>query len=352
MDELSFENMQNYFQKMKHYDYVLLGESTHGTEEYFKIRLAQTIMLVHDFGFRTILFETEWSLGYQLNLFIHSELEGNIKDILHQISKFPKWMTNNEFIMELLLFLKKWNLENEKDKVYFYGIDCQDIELAEKNVCHDETINCRVVQEIIKNYHEMNKKGNNYWNMRDTFWLHIMDSIKSNKGNKGNKNKFILWAHNSHIGNCKANVEDKNKLNIGYLLQEKYNTLKIGFSTYHGSVMASNRWDKSGYKHILKPAVKGSFEDIFHQISQEVNLKSFMFYCNPAFTDQKLFRYVGVIYDHKNELDAHYQLTNINHEYDLIIYIDKTNHLQLSSDLRMNKMKSIKKNYEQSKDLF
>jgi len=348
MDELSFENMRHYFKKMKHYDYVLLGESTHGTEEYFKIRLAQTIMLVHDFGFRTVLFETEWSLGYQLNLFIHSALEGNIKDILHKISKFPKWMTNNEFLMKLLLFLKKWNLENDKDKVYFYGIDCQDIKLANENVCHDETTNCRVVQEIIKNYHEMNKKENNYWNMRDTFWLHIMDSLKKDKGNK----KFILWAHNSHIGNCKANVEDKNKLNIGYLLQEKYNALKIGFSTYHGSVMASSRWDKSGHKHTLKPAVKGSFEEIFHQISKKVNLKSFMFYCNPSFTDHKLFRYVGVIYDHKNELDAHYQLTNINHEYNLIIYIDKTNHLQLSSDLRMNKMKSIKNNYEQAKNLF
>jgi erythromycin esterase-like protein len=35
MDELSFENMRNYFEKMKNYDYVLLGESTHGTEETF-----------------------------------------------------------------------------------------------------------------------------------------------------------------------------------------------------------------------------------------------------------------------------------------------------------------------------
>jgi erythromycin esterase-like protein len=348
MDELSFMNMKKYFQKMKHYDYVLLGESTHGTEEYFRIRLAQTILLVHDFGFRTILFETEWSIGYQLNLFIHSQLDGNIKDILHQISDYPRWMTNNEYIMKLLLFLKKWNLENDKDKVYFYGIDCQDIELANENICYDENMNCTIVQEIIQNYYKMNQKGNNYWNMRDTFWLHIMDSIKK----KRYKTKFILWAHNSHIGNCKANRKSKTKLNIGYLLHDKYNALKVGFITYHGTVMASHREDKQGRKRVLKPARKDSFEDIFHQISLKVKLKSFIYYCNPSFTDEKSFRYVGVVYDTDNEYESHYQKTNINREYDCIIYIDQTNYLPLSTSLQMKKMKSIKNNYEQCKKLF
>ena len=63
---------------------------------------------------------------------------------------FPKWMGNNEYIMHLVLFMKQWNDTHSK-KVYFYGIDCQDLELAEQNLCHDKTLHCSVVQQIIQN---------------------------------------------------------------------------------------------------------------------------------------------------------------------------------------------------------
>ena len=83
-----------------------------------------------------------------------------------------------------------------------------------------------------------------------------------------------------------------------------------------------------------------------------MKLKSFIYYCNPSFTDEKSFRYVGVVYDTDNEYESHYQKTNINREYDCIIYIDQTNYLPLSTSLQMKKMKSIKNNYEQCKKLF
>ena len=70
-EKVNFKNMYEILKKVRSYSYVLLGESTHGTDEYFALRLAITIFLIKDFGYNTILFETDWSLGYQLNLYIH-----------------------------------------------------------------------------------------------------------------------------------------------------------------------------------------------------------------------------------------------------------------------------------------
>ena len=148
---LNSKNLFHTLKQLKTKQYVLLGESTHGTEEFYKIRLIITMILVQKYNFNIVLFETDWSIGYELNKFIHSQLKGNIKTILNRIiQSYPKWMVNNEYIMKLLLFLKQWNLTHS-EKVYFYGVDCQDIDLAHKNVCEDDTLNCFLVKKIIQN---------------------------------------------------------------------------------------------------------------------------------------------------------------------------------------------------------
>ena len=40
------------------------------------------------------------------------------------------------------------------------------------------------------------------------------------------------------------------------------------------------------------------------------------------------FRYVGVVYDPIHEMEAHYQMTDINKEFNIVIYMDKTSYLK------------------------
>ena len=322
---LNYNTIYEAISRARDQHYILLGESTHGTDEYYLIRLIMTIIMVQDFGFRTIMFETEWSLGYQLNLYIHSIIDGDIQHLLNKLFvKYPKWMCNNDYIMHLVLFLKKWNKTHGDDKVYFYGIDCQDIEIANKNVCHDNTVNCRIVKQIVNNYSKMKSSGN-YWNMRDTFWFNIIKQLELD-----NNHKFVLWAHNSHIGNVRANLHNTNKINIGYLLDSAYGSYKIGFSTFKGTVKASKEWGGIGRKYSLKPAIEGSYEHMFHLITKEIDKKEFglVYYSNPLTPIQKQIRYVGVIYNSDNEMVAHYNKTNINQEFNVVIFVDTTNYLK------------------------
>jgi len=345
---LNYKNIVELLQSIQNYNYILLGESTHGTEEFFLLRYVMTILLIKNFNFNTVLFEMEWSIGYQINLYIHSKINKDIKKFVNQLFiHYPKWMGNNEIIIKLILFLKQWNdTHNENKKVYFYGIDCQNIEIANQNICYDKNINCKIVQKIIKNYHHM-KNSNDYWNQRDKFWLTIINHIK-----KERNSKFILWAHNSHIGNCKANIDnDPNKINIGYLLNKSYQSFKIGFSTYEGTVKASKKWDGPGRKYSLKKAHKDSFEYSLHLLTKKLNKNSIIYICNPKLKIEKLFRYVGVIYNSENEMNAHYQLTNINKEYNIVIFINKTNYLKQSTELKFKNKNNLNYFYKDLKKI-
>ena len=334
-ENLNYENLYKILQNIQLSNYILLGESTHGTEEYYLVRLIITMILVKDFGYRTIMFETEWSEGYILNLFIHSLIDIDITKLFNKtFYKFPKWMCNNEYIKDLILFLRNWNLKNKKDKVYFYGVDCQDIELAKKNVCEDDTINCRIVSQIIDNYYKM-KKANSYWNMRDSFWFKIIKQLKITQ-----KNKLVLWAHNSHIGNVSANINRGKTINIGFLLDQAFGSFKIGFSTFGGTVKAGKSWGEPGKKYFLKPGIEDSYESMFSQICKIKNTNNIIYYSNPSNSLKKFFRYVGVVYKPDTEMVSHYKKTNIDKEFNILIFFNHSNFLK--RPVFDNKKKNIK----------
>ena len=56
----------------------------------------------------------EWSNGYILNKYIHGNLQNiSTKNLLKQVfTKYPKWMWCNQYIKNLLIFIKKWNKNN------------------------------------------------------------------------------------------------------------------------------------------------------------------------------------------------------------------------------------------------
>ena len=317
---LNYKQVFNLLKEANKYDYVFLGEATHGTLEFYQIRLAITIILVTYFNFNTIFIEMEWSLGYQLNKYIHSKLNITSKTLLEKLFvKYPEWMSANSVIQDLLEFLKKLNENTTHHKVYIYGIDCQDIELAKQNVCSDSGLNCPLVKEIIKNYYKMTQSDANYWNIRDTFWFRIFETLKQYR-----TSRFILWAHNSHVGDSRANEREPGHINIGSILETQYDAYIIGFSTAIGTVMASKEWDQPGLVTRLNKPIKKSYEADFSKIATKYKSNSFMYICDRSKTHKRPFRYIGVVYNTFNELDAHYHKTNIDKEFDVVIFINKT----------------------------
>ena len=139
---LNQESLESLLEEIKDKKYFLLGESTHGTYEFYKYRFDITKILIENYRLNIILFETEWSLGLKMNDYIHKPfssfeaLETETLEFLQEMyrGRFPQWMWCNSVIIEMLVYLRDWNKNTNdlKQKVYVYGIDCQDQNLAKK----------------------------------------------------------------------------------------------------------------------------------------------------------------------------------------------------------------------------
>src|SRR5437660_4036063 len=77
--------------------YVLLGEASHGTHEYYTWRTAISKRLIEEKGFSFIAVEGDWPDCYQLNRLVKAYPGSGRKaeDILRSFKRWPTWMWAN-----------------------------------------------------------------------------------------------------------------------------------------------------------------------------------------------------------------------------------------------------------------
>ena len=105
--------------------YVLLGEASHGTHEYYLWRARISRRLIEEKGFRFIAVEGDWPDCYRVNRFIRGEL-GDIaaEEVLRTSNRWPTWMWANWEIAALAEWLRRHNDGRPEDEhVGFYGLD-------------------------------------------------------------------------------------------------------------------------------------------------------------------------------------------------------------------------------------
>jgi erythromycin esterase-like protein len=106
--------------------YVLLGEASHGTHEYYTWRTEISKRLIKEKGFRFIAVEGDWPDCYRINRYIKG-LDNQDKtavEILKSFRRWPTWMWANWEIVALISWLKEYNSTlPSSDKIGFYGLD-------------------------------------------------------------------------------------------------------------------------------------------------------------------------------------------------------------------------------------
>lgn len=106
--------------------YVLLGEASHGTSEYYKIRAELSKKLITEKGFTYLAVEGDWPACQHVNRYIKGfdQVTPNAREVLKSFNRWPTWMWANEEMIELIEWLKEFNQKQPIDKqVGFYGID-------------------------------------------------------------------------------------------------------------------------------------------------------------------------------------------------------------------------------------
>lgn len=104
--------------------FVLLGEATHGTSEFYTWRAALTKRLILEKGFSLIAIEGDCPSSQQVNRYIKGFSEGGKQpqEVLQAFNRWPSWMWANEEIADLISWLRTHNGQHHQ-KVGFYGID-------------------------------------------------------------------------------------------------------------------------------------------------------------------------------------------------------------------------------------
>ncbi len=105
---------------------VLLGESTHGTVEYYQWRKRISRKLISEHGFDFILVEGDWPSFWNVNSYVKGlqQAPANSRAALAAFQRWPQWMWANPVIEELIEWLAKHNSElDQENRVGFYGMD-------------------------------------------------------------------------------------------------------------------------------------------------------------------------------------------------------------------------------------
>ena len=90
--------------------FVLLGEATHGTEEFYQARIDISKKLIKEKGFMAIAIEGDWPDVYSVNRYVQGAFDKNaVEFALSSFTRFPTWMWHNKTISPFLQWLREYN---------------------------------------------------------------------------------------------------------------------------------------------------------------------------------------------------------------------------------------------------
>ncbi len=106
---------------------VLIGESSHGTHEFYEARAEITKWLIEKKGFCAVAAEADWPDAYRVNRYVRGMGEdGTAEQALRGFERFPSWMWRNTVVRDFVDWLRTNNRlceTHRQRQTGFYGLD-------------------------------------------------------------------------------------------------------------------------------------------------------------------------------------------------------------------------------------
>ncbi|WP_226574097.1 erythromycin esterase family protein [Acuticoccus sediminis] len=113
--------------------FVLIGEATRGTREFFDIRAEVTRRLIRDHGFAGVAVEASWPDAYRVNRYVRGDMViHDADDALADFERFPTWTWRNTVVRDFVEWLRDHNVAFTEPewKAGFYGLDLFSLEAS------------------------------------------------------------------------------------------------------------------------------------------------------------------------------------------------------------------------------
>ncbi|EHB54051.1 Erythromycin esterase [Mycolicibacterium rhodesiae JS60] len=106
---------------------VLIGESSHGTHEFYEARAEITKWLIEHKGFNAVAAEADWPDAYRVNRYVRWLSDDSTpEEALRGFERFPAWMWRNTVVRDFVGWLRWHNGRCAADgrrQTGFYGLD-------------------------------------------------------------------------------------------------------------------------------------------------------------------------------------------------------------------------------------
>lgn len=105
--------------------FILLGEASHGTHEFYRARAEITKRLILEQGLNAVAVEADWPSAYRVNRYVRGlGNDRSAEEALGEFQRFPLWMWRNMEMLEFVEWLRDYNHGRSPDtQVGFYGLD-------------------------------------------------------------------------------------------------------------------------------------------------------------------------------------------------------------------------------------
>uniref|UniRef100_UPI0038991AB2 erythromycin esterase family protein n=1 Tax=Halovulum marinum TaxID=2662447 RepID=UPI0038991AB2 len=374
---------------------VLLGEASHGTEEFYRARAAVTRHLVAQHGFTIVAVEADWPDAAAVNRFVGHHAKQEFEE--PAFARFPTWMWRNTAVADFADWMRGHNDGVAPGRrAGFYGLDiynmrgsiaavlayldahdpeaariarerygcltpwqrdpatygravlnrgygnCEDEvvaqlrDLLEKRLDYeardghgflDAAQNARLVRSAERYYRIMYYGGTESWNLRDS---HMFETLEHLLEARGPEAKAVVWAHNSHIGDARATEMGavRGEHNIGQVCRERFgiDAALIGMGTHAGTLAAATAWNGEMEVKRVRPSREDSYERLCHDAGQPRFLLDLAADepLRRRLLEERLERFIGVIYRPETELRSHYAQACLPRQFDGWIWFDET----------------------------
>jgi erythromycin esterase-like protein/predicted phosphoribosyltransferase len=116
--------------------FVLLGEASHGTHEFYGERARITRRLIEEKGFDAVAVEADWPDAYRVNGYVRGASDDcDAAEALADFRRFPQWMWRNSEVAEFIEWLRAHNdTRPDRGKTGFYGLDLYSLHASIKAV--------------------------------------------------------------------------------------------------------------------------------------------------------------------------------------------------------------------------
>lgn len=356
--------------------FVLIGEASHGTHEFYEYRARLTKRLITEKQFSAVAVEADWPDAYRVNRYVRGVgADEEAVEALADFQRFPAWMWRNADVLEFVDWLRTHNEKRGyQQRAGFYGLDLYSLRRSMEAVvsyldevdpeaarrarlrysCFDhfgedpqaygysttfgmtESCEAEVVSELIELQRSQDQMFQGHilsWNLRDQHMTDTLDALASHLQKQVGPAKMVVWAHNSHVGDARAtDMGRAGEVTIGQLTRERHpgECVLIGFSTYTGTVTAASDWGGPAEHKRVRRGLPDSYEQLFHR----AGLPSFLLNLRElgeaagGLRQPRLQRAIGVIYRPETERASHYLHSRLPEQFDALMHIDETRALE------------------------